>query len=65
MGAEGSKHLSIRKASKPALMTVFVNSDAWDTSNVWFDSQKIRLYSKREKRPEMLYRLGPAPIAVT
>jgi hypothetical protein len=38
MGAEGSKHLSIRKASKPALMTVFANSDAWDTSNVWFDS---------------------------
>ena len=46
---------AFRKASKPALMTVFANSDAWDTSNVWFDHQKIRLYSKREKRPEMRY----------
>ena len=43
------------KAGKPALMTVFANGDAWDTSNVWFDNAKIRLYSKREKLPEMRY----------
>jgi N-acetyl-alpha-D-muramate 1-phosphate uridylyltransferase len=41
------------KAGKPALMTVFANSDAWDTSNVWFDDAKIRLYSKRERLQEM------------
>jgi NDP-sugar pyrophosphorylase family protein len=43
------------EAGKPALMTVFENSDAWDTSNVWFDQGKIRLYSKEEKLPEMHY----------
>jgi NDP-sugar pyrophosphorylase family protein len=36
-----------------ALMTVFANSDAWDRSNVWFESGRIRLYSKRERLPEM------------
>ena len=43
------------ESGKPALMTVFANSDAWDTSNVWFDNARIRLYSKREKLPEMRY----------
>jgi NDP-sugar pyrophosphorylase family protein len=43
------------EAGKSALMTVFANADAWDTSNVWFDNAKIRLYSKREKLPEMRY----------
>jgi len=43
------------EAGKPALMTVFANSDAGDTSNVWFDKAKIRLYSKRQKLPEMRY----------
>jgi NDP-sugar pyrophosphorylase family protein len=42
-------------AGKPALMTVYANSDAWDRSNVWFEDGKIRLYSKREKLPEMRY----------
>jgi len=44
-----------RAAQKPALMTVFANADAWDTSNVWFENGFIRLYSKREKLPEMRY----------
>jgi N-acetyl-alpha-D-muramate 1-phosphate uridylyltransferase len=44
-----------REAGNPALMTVFANADSWDTSNVWFDNGKIRLYSKREKLPEMRY----------
>jgi NDP-sugar pyrophosphorylase family protein len=43
------------EAREPALMTVFENSDAWDTSNVWFADEKIRLYSKREKLREMRY----------
>jgi N-acetyl-alpha-D-muramate 1-phosphate uridylyltransferase len=42
-------------SGQPALMTVYGNSDAWDTSNVWFDDGKIRLYSKRDKLPEMRY----------
>ncbi len=46
---------AFNEAGKPALMTIFANSDAWDTSNVWFDGAKIRLYSKREKLPEMRY----------
>jgi NDP-sugar pyrophosphorylase family protein len=44
-----------REAGKPALMTVYANDDAWDTSNVWFDQGCIRLYSKREKLPDMRY----------
>jgi NDP-sugar pyrophosphorylase family protein len=44
---------AFREANKPALMTVFANSDAWDRSNVWFEHSRIRLYSKREKLPEM------------
>jgi NDP-sugar pyrophosphorylase family protein len=43
------------EASQPALMTVFANADAWDTSNVWFEQDRIRLYSKREKLPEMRF----------
>jgi NDP-sugar pyrophosphorylase family protein len=43
------------EAGKPALMTVFANADVWDTSNVWFENGKIRLYSKREKLPKMRY----------
>ena len=43
------------KAGQPALMTVFANADAWDTSNVWFEQDRIRLYSKREKLPEMRF----------
>jgi NDP-sugar pyrophosphorylase family protein len=43
------------ESGQPALMTVFENSDAWDTSNVWFEDGRIRLYSKREKLPEMRY----------
>jgi NDP-sugar pyrophosphorylase family protein len=44
---------AFEQTRKPALMTVFANADAWDTSNVWFDHGCIRLYSKREKLLEM------------
>jgi N-acetyl-alpha-D-muramate 1-phosphate uridylyltransferase len=43
------------EAGQPALMTVFANADAWDTSNVWFEQDRIRLYSKREKLLEMRF----------
>jgi NDP-sugar pyrophosphorylase family protein len=46
---------AFREADKPALMTVFANADAWDTSNVRFEDGRIRLYSKREKLKEMRY----------
>jgi N-acetyl-alpha-D-muramate 1-phosphate uridylyltransferase len=46
---------AFQEAGKPALMTVYANADAWDTSNVWFEQGRIRLYSKREKLPEMRY----------
>jgi NDP-sugar pyrophosphorylase family protein len=43
------------EAGQPALMTVYANADAWDPSNVWFEQGRIRLYSKREKLPEMRF----------
>ncbi len=42
-------------SEKPALMTVFRNRDAWDTSNVWFTDSQVRLYSKKRRIPEMQY----------
>ena len=44
---------AFREARRPALMTVFENADTWDISNVWFQDGCIRLYSKREKLPQM------------
>lgn len=42
-------------SGQPALMTVFENHEAYDTSNVWFEDGRIRLYSKKEKLPQMRY----------
>jgi NDP-sugar pyrophosphorylase family protein len=39
--------------SQPALMTVFHNADAWDTSNVQFEDGRILRYDKRERTPAM------------
>jgi NDP-sugar pyrophosphorylase family protein len=39
----------------PALMCVFRNNNRWDTSNVVFENGLIRLYSKRQRLPEMSY----------
>jgi len=46
---------AFRETEKPALMTVYENFDAWDTSNVWLEHGRIRLYSKREKLAAMRY----------
>jgi NDP-sugar pyrophosphorylase family protein len=43
------------KSGKPALMTVFHNENAWDRSNVWFEGQTIRRYSKTERLSQMRY----------
>ena len=40
-------------SGQPGLMTVFENREAYDTSNVWFEGNRIRHYSKREKVPQM------------
>jgi NDP-sugar pyrophosphorylase family protein len=42
-------------SNQPALMTVFANGDAWDTSNVWFEGGGIKLYSKKRRIPQMRY----------
>ncbi|MBV9491360.1 MAG: NTP transferase domain-containing protein, partial [Verrucomicrobia bacterium] len=42
-----------RKLKQPALMTVFANADAWDKSNVWWEDERVMLYSKSEKLPQM------------
>jgi NDP-sugar pyrophosphorylase family protein len=44
-----------RQSGKPALMTVFRNEGAWDTSNVEFSGGKILRYDKRERTPAMRY----------
>jgi NDP-sugar pyrophosphorylase family protein len=40
-------------SGKAGLMTVFENREAYDASNVWFEDGRIKLYSKREKPPQM------------
>jgi NDP-sugar pyrophosphorylase family protein len=40
-------------SGKLGLMTVFENREAYDTSNVWFEDGQIKLYSKKEKIPQM------------
>jgi NDP-sugar pyrophosphorylase family protein len=44
---------AFRASGQPALMTVFRNEGQWDTSNVWYEDDRIRLYSKRERLPQM------------
>jgi len=38
---------------KPALMTVYQNQNRYDTSNVWFGDGEIKVYDKKNRRPEM------------
>ena len=42
-----------RASAKDALMTVFQNEGAWDTSNVEFSDGKLLLYDKRDRTPAM------------
>ena len=44
---------AFRQSGRPALMSVYRNKDHWDKSNVLFESGEIRIYDKRERRPEM------------
>jgi len=46
---------AFRASGQPALMTVFRNEGQWDSSNVWFEDGRIRLYDKRKRLPQMHY----------
>jgi NDP-sugar pyrophosphorylase family protein len=46
---------SFRSSGKQALMTVYENQGKWDTSNVWFENGRIKVYDKKTRRPEMRY----------
>jgi NDP-sugar pyrophosphorylase family protein len=46
---------SFRNGGKVALMTVFRNEDAWDSSNVEFDGEAIRNYDKKRRTPQMKF----------
>ncbi len=41
------------RSGKAGLMTVFRNEDQWDMSNVCFEDEDIRVYSKKSRTPEM------------
>ena len=41
------------ESGKLGLMTVFENREAYDASNVWFESGQIKLYTKKKKVPQM------------
>ena len=40
-------------SGKQGLMTVFENHGRYDTSNVWFQDGRIKVYDKKNKVPEM------------
>jgi NDP-sugar pyrophosphorylase family protein len=44
---------SFLSSGQLGLMTVFENREAYDASNVWFEDGRIKLYSKKEKPPQM------------
>jgi NDP-sugar pyrophosphorylase family protein len=55
----GAVGRALRESGKAALMTVFLNPDEWDASNVVFDAEKqlVSLYDKgRTLRPASDYR---------
>ena len=41
------------QSGKSGLMTVFENRERYDSSNVWFEDGRIRVYDKRHKLPQM------------
>ncbi|WP_404421247.1 nucleotidyltransferase family protein [Nibricoccus sp. IMCC34717] len=40
-------------SGKLGLMTVYRNEEKYDTSNVWFEDGRIRVYDKKNKVPQM------------
>lgn len=41
------------RSGQPGLMTVYENHGRYDTSNVWFEQGELKLYDKKNRRPEM------------
>ncbi|HYD83483.1 MAG TPA: nucleotidyltransferase family protein, partial [Opitutus sp.] len=41
------------RSGRQGLMTVYENRERYDTSNVWFEAGRIRLYDKKNKLPQM------------
>jgi NDP-sugar pyrophosphorylase family protein len=46
---------AFRGSSQPALLCVFRNENRWDASNVWFENDIVRCYSKKFRLAEMHY----------
>lgn len=44
-----------RRHDAPGLMVVYKNEDRWDRSNVIIDSNRVQVYDKARKLPEMIY----------
>jgi NDP-sugar pyrophosphorylase family protein len=44
---------ALTASGKLALMTVFLNRNRWDASNVWFEDGEIKKYDKQERTAEM------------
>lgn len=44
-----------QKSNRPALMAIFRNESRWDVSNVSFEDDHVRVYSKTVRSPEMNY----------
>jgi NDP-sugar pyrophosphorylase family protein len=41
------------RSGRLGLMTVYENHERYDASNVWFDADRIRVYDKKNKVPQM------------
>jgi N-acetyl-alpha-D-muramate 1-phosphate uridylyltransferase len=46
---------TFERSGKPALLSVFANHGAWDSSNVIFVDGRILMYDKHNRVPEMQY----------
>jgi NDP-sugar pyrophosphorylase family protein len=46
---------AFRASGRPGLMTVYENRGQYDSSNVWFEGGKIRVYDKKKQLPQMRY----------
>ena len=44
---------AFQRSGRLGLMTVYENRGRYDTSNVWYEDGRIRVYDKRQRRPEM------------
>lgn len=54
LGDYAAVYRTFKQSGCPALMTVFRNQGAWDTSNAAFDGTRVR-YIKRAPTPDMAY----------